>query len=171
MEQEDTVERYLKEKRVYDLATKLGAIVAMIVNIWVALSLASDLMGIDFGKVVEEIAKYGWRLPPDWVVKWHPYLYAMQWILFVVVVIDTALATTIFSKEGVPEPPAQYLMVVSAIGVFCGLWLYLAYKMLIHGYIFFASFVTLMYVLFTKKPGEVGEIEEEFEPDIWKETA
>lgn len=171
MEQpQDSLEEYERIAKISQYATVIGTILSLIINIWVMLSLMTDVLGLDMGQVIENIAKYGWRLPPDWVVKYQPYLYTMQWILLVTVMIDTGISFK-YMEDGIPRVPLNYLRVVSFISFFCGMWLYLAYKVMAYGLMFFAGLVVMMYSVFAKSEDKVEEETEEFEPDIWKETA
>jgi len=170
MEEQDSLEQYEKMHKVAQYTTIISTIASVIINVWVTLSLLTDVLGLNLGEMIDKIAKYGWRLPPDWVVQYQPYLYAMQWILLVTIVIDTGISIR-YMRDGEPRVPLPYLRVVSFIGFFTGMWLYLAYKIAAYGLIFFASFVTMMYSLFVKTE-EVEEGEEsDFESEIWKEAA
>lgn len=166
----DSLEEYEKMHKITQYTTIIGTILSAIINIWVMLSLMTDILGVDLGEVIDRIAKYGWQLPPDWVVRYQPYLYTMQWILLITVMFDTAISFK-YMKEGEPRVPLPYLRLVSFIGFFCGLWLYLAYKVTAYGLIFFAGFVTFMYSMFVKRDEQSVEEEGETESDIWKETA
>ncbi len=170
MERDDFVEEYEKLQRTIKIATIGATVFSILLNIWVALSLMSDVLGIDLGEVYRQIVKYGWRLPPDWVARYQPYLYTMEWILLVTVIVDTAVSA-MYTREGIPEVPIPYLRVVSFISFFCGMWLYFAYKVAAYGIIFFAGLLTFSYTFVVKKESEEGEEEEEFESEIWKEAA
>ena len=170
MEEQDSLEQYEKMHKVAQYTTIISTIASIIINIWVTLSLLTDVLGLNLGDIINKIAKYGWRLPPDWVVQYQPYLYAMQWILLTTITVDMGVSMK-YMKDGEPRVPLPYLRVVSFIGFFCGLWLYLAYKVAAYGLIFFASMVTMMYSLFIKTEEEMEEEEEDFESEIWKEAA
>lgn len=167
--EQDSLEEYEKIHKIAQYTTVIGTILSVIINVWVILSLMTDILGLNLGDVVNKIAKYGWRLPPDWVARYHPYLYTMQWILLIAVIIDTAVSFR-YMRNGEPRVPLVYLRVMSFIAFFCGLWLYLAYKVAAYGLIFFAGIITMMYSLFVKGEEQREEEEGEFEPGIWKET-
>lgn len=165
----EDVEEYERIHKISQLSTVFGTVIALLLNIWVILSLMTDLLGIDVGEWARQVVKYGWKLPPDWVQQYQPFLYTLQWILLVTVITDTIIAQK-YSVEGEPRVPLPYLRIVSFLGFFCGMWLYLAYHIAAYGIIFFASLVTLMWS-FTRRE-EAEEVEEdEFEPEIWKESA
>jgi len=165
---QDSLEEYERIEKIERLTTIAGTAISILLNVWVVLSLMSDLLGIDIGEVIHKISEFGWRLPPDWVQKYQPFLYTLQWILLVTVMTDTVISYK-FMVEGEPRVPITYLRVVSFIGFFCGLWLYLAYHVVAYGLIFFASTISLMYSMFVKKEEEKEE-EEEFESEIWTEA-
>ncbi|HDH45033.1 MAG TPA: hypothetical protein ENG66_06565 [Thermococcus sp.] len=170
-EEDATVEEYEKTVRIVNLTTFAGTVISVLLNIWVMISLCSDLLGIDVGEFARKIIEYGWRLPPDWVQQYQPFLYTLQWILFVTVITDTAISYK-YMVDGEPRVPRPYLKLVSFIGFFCGMWLYLAYHIMAYGIIFFASFITFTYVMFAEREEEIEEEEEEeFEPEIWKGSA
>jgi len=171
MPEEDAVEEYEKVTRIANITTVVGTIISVLLNIWVIISLMSDLTGIDVGEFAREVIERGWRLPPDWVQQYQPFLYTLQWILLITVITDTAISYR-YMVEGEPRVPRAYLKVVSFIGFFCGMWLYLAYHVMAYGIIFFASFVTFSYLMFAgREEVKEEEEEEEFEPEIWKESA
>jgi len=163
---EQDLEAYEKATKIANITTFVGVIISILLNFWVIISLMTDLLGIDFGELMREIVKHGWRLPEDWVQQYHPFLYALQWVLLITVITDTAVSYR-YMVEGEPRVPLTYLRIVSFVGFFCGMWLYLAYHVTAYGLIFFASFITFMWTMFVKKE-EVEEEEEEFEPEVWK---
>ena len=163
------LEEYERVHRIAQVTTALGTVLALLLNIWVIISLMTDLLGINIGEWARQIIEHGWRLPEDWVRRYHPFLYTLQWILLVTVIVDTAIAYK-YSVEGEPRVPLPYLRIVSFLGFFCGMWLYLAYHVTAYGLIFFASFITFTWSMFVKREEEEEE-EEEFEPEVWKETA
>jgi len=167
--EQDSIEQYEKIHKISQYSTLIGTAISILLNIWVALSLMTDLMGIRLGDLIERVSKYGWQLPPDWVQRYQPFLTALQWVLLTAVIVDTGISFK-YMQEGEPKVPLTYLRIASFIAFFCGLWLYLAYKVVAYGLIFFAGLVTLCYSLFVKKEEEEEETEE-FEGDIWKETA
>lgn len=166
---EQDLEAYEKATKIANITTFVGVIISILLNFWVIISLMTDLLGIDFGELMREIVKHGWRLPEDWVQQYHPFLYALQWVLLITVITDTAVSYR-YMVEGEPRVPLTYLRIVSFVGFFCGMWLYLAYHVTAYGLIFFASFITFMWTMFVRKE-EVEEEEKEFEPEVWKETA
>ena len=166
---EDSMEAYERATKIANITTFVGVIVSVFLNIWVIISLMTDLLGIDFGQWAREVIKHGFRLPPNWVQQYQPFLYTLQWILLITVIADTAISYR-YMVDGEPRVPLTYLRIVSFIGFFCGMWLYLAYHVTAYGLIFFASFITFMWSMFVKKE-EVEEEEKEFEPEVWKETA
>lgn len=163
------LEEYERIERITSITTALGTVIAVLLNFWVIISLMTDLFGIDFGEWARQIIEHGWRLPEDWVQRYQPFLCTLQWILLVTVIMDTVISLK-FSVEGEPRVPLPYLRVVSFLGFFCGMWLYLAYHVAAYGLIFFASFVTFMWSMFAREEKEGAE-EEEFEPEVWKEAA
>ncbi len=167
--EEDTLETYERVTKVANITTYLGTAVSVLLNFWVILSLMTDLLGVDFGEWARKIVEHGWKLPENWVQQYQPFLTMLQWILLFTVIADTSM-TFKYSKEGEPRVPRSYLRVVSFIGFFCGMWLYLAYQVVAYGIIFFASFVTFMWTMFARKE-EVEEKEEKIEPELWKESA
>ena len=166
---EQDLETYERATKIANITTFVGVMVSALLNIWVIISLMTDLLGIDLGEWAREVIKYGFRLPPNWVQQYQPFLYTLQWILLITVITDTAISYR-YMVDGEPRVPLTYLRIVSFIGFFCGMWLYLAYHVTAYGLIFFASFVTFMWSMFVKKE-EVKEEEEEFEPEVWRETA
>ena len=166
---EEDVETYEKVTKIANITTLIGVITSFFLNIWVIISLMSDLFGVDVGEWAREVIKHGFKLPPDWVQQYQPFLTTLQWILLITVITDTAISYR-YMVEGEPRVPLTYLRIVSFVGFFCGMWLYLAYHVTAYGLIFFASFVTFMWTMFVKKE-EVEEEEEEFEPEVWKESA
>ena len=163
---EQDLEAYEKATKIANITTFVGVIISILLNFWVIISLMTDLLGIDFGELMREIIKHGWRLPEDWVQQYHPFLYALQWVLLITVITDTAVSYK-YMDEGEPKVPLSYLRIVSFVGFFCGMWLYLAYHVTAYGLIFFASFITFMWTLFVKEEEKIEE-EEEFEPEVWK---
>lgn len=167
---EDSLEAYEKATKIANITTVIGVAISVLLNVWVIISLMTDLLGMDFGEMARHVIEYGWRLPPDWVQQYQPFLTALQWILLVTVIVDTAVSYR-FMVDGEPRVPTTYLRIVSFVGFFCGMWLYLAYHVTAYGLIFFASFVTFMWSMFVKKEEVEEEEEEVLEPEVWKETA
>jgi len=168
--EQDSLEAYERATKIANITTFVGVIISILLNFWVIISLMTDLLGIDFGELMREIVKHGWRLPEDWVQQYHPFLYALQWVLLITVITDTAISYK-YMVEGEPRVPLTYLRIVSFVGFFCGMWLYLAYHVTAYGLIFFASFITFMWTMFVRKEEVEEEEEEKFEPEVWKETA
>ncbi|RLI82106.1 hypothetical protein DRP04_04710 [Archaeoglobales archaeon] len=166
---EEDLETYERVTKIANITTLIGVIASVFLNIWVIISLMSDLFGIDFGEWAREIIEYGWRLPPNWVQQYQSFLTTLQWVLLVTVITDTAVSYR-YMVEGEPKVPLSYQRIVSFIGFFCGMWLYLAYHVTAYGLIFFASFVTFTWTMFVKEE-RAEEEKEEFEPEVWKETA
>ena len=163
----EDVEEYERIHRIASITSIAGSIIAILLNLWVISSLMSDLLGINLGRWAREVIKHGWKLPPNWVQQYQPFLTTLEWVLLFTMIIDTGISYK-YTVEGEPRVPLSYLRIVSFIGFFCGLWLYLAYHVAAYGLIFFASFITFMYSMFAKSEEEEEiEEEEEFEPEIW----
>ena len=83
--------------------TKLMSVLSMLaiilINVWMILSIASDLFYIDVGKVIEEISEYGWRLPPDWVEAHRAEIDLLLMVLLIILLIDTSIYTIYSSKK------------------------------------------------------------------------
>jgi len=167
---QDDLEEYERVTKIANITTVAGTAISILLNIWVIISLMTDLLGIDFGEWARHVIEYGWKLPPDWVQQYQPFLVTLQWILLATVITDTAVSYK-YTVDGEPRPPLSYLRLVSFIGFFCGMWLYLAYHIAAYGLIFFASFVTFMWTMFSSVERVEEEEEEEFEPEIWRESA
>ena len=89
---EQDLEAYEKATKIANITTFVGVIISILLNFWVIISLMTDLLGIDLGELMREIVKHGWRLPEDWVQQYHPFLYALQWVLLITVIKDTAVS-------------------------------------------------------------------------------
>ena len=163
---DDDLEEYERVNKIAQLTTIAGTIISILLNVWVILSLMTELLGINVGTWARMVIEHGWTLPKNWVYKYQPFLYTLQWVLLMTVIVDTVMAYK-YSVDGEPKVPLPYLRVVSFIGFFCGMWLYLAYHIVAYGLIFIASFVTFMWSMFVKEE-EDEENEEDFSPEIWK---
>jgi len=165
--EQDSLEAYERATKIANITTFAGTIISVILNVWVIISLMTDLLGINFGEWARQVIEHGWRLPPNWVQQYQPFLTTLQWVLLFTVMTDTVVSLK-YSEDGVPRVPMTYLRIVSFIGFFCGMWLYLAYQVVAYGIIFLASFVTFTWSMFRKETVVEEEEEEEFEPEVWK---
>lgn len=140
------VDEYERIATITKNASAISTLIAILLNFWVVLSLLTDTLRIDLGKAVEEVVKYGWKLPPDWVQQYQFELNVMQWILLIAVVLDTGYSFSRMKGEKLEVSP-KYLIPMSLIGMNCGFWLYLAFSVLAYGLIFFASMLTFAFAI------------------------
>jgi hypothetical protein len=111
-------------ERTTKLVTAISAILIVLVNVWMILSLASDLFKFNLQKMIEQISEYGWRLPPEWVEEHRAEMDMLMMILLLILLIDT-LAYTLYSSRK-QELPVTYRVIVSAVEAPIALVLYLA---------------------------------------------
>jgi len=141
--------------------TKLMSVLSMLaiilINVWMILSIASDLFYIDVGKVIEEISEYGWRLPPDWVEAHRAEIDLLLMVLLIILLIDTSIYTIYSSKK--EEISLAYRLAVSAIEAPVALILYLA-GFTVYGVIFFFAIGSLVVVMIKRQQEPVWTVSE-----------
>jgi len=104
----------------FDEAEKITGIVAVfstilivLINVWMIISIASDLFKFDVGQIIEEISEYGWRLPPEWVETHRAEIDFLLMLLLIILLIDTLMYTLYTTRKH--ELPFAYRAVISAI--------------------------------------------------------
>lgn len=117
-------EDFEEVERTTKIITAVASILTVLINIWMILSLASDLFKFNLQKIIEEISEYGWRLPPEWVEAHRAEIDMLMMLLLIILLIDTLMYTVYSSRK--QELPLMYRIAVSAVEAPIALILYLA---------------------------------------------
>jgi len=100
-------------EKITGIVAVLSTVLIVLVNLWMIISIASDLFKFDLGKVIEEISEYGWRLPPEWVEAHRAEIDFLLMLLLIILLIDTLMYTLYSVRK--EELPLGYRVAISAI--------------------------------------------------------
>jgi hypothetical protein len=149
-------------ERTTKIITAVASILVVLINVWMILSLASDLFKFNLQKIIEEISEYGWKLPPEWVEAHRAEIDMLMMLLLIILLIDTLMYTVYSSRK--QELPLMYRVVVSAVEAPIALILYLAG--LPYGIFFFFAVGALAVTVIKKEREPVFTVKESQRIDL-----
>jgi hypothetical protein len=144
------------------IITAVASILTVLINVWMILSLASDLFKFNLQKIIEEISEYGWRLPPEWVEAHRAEIDMLMMLLLIILLIDTLMYTVYSSRK--QELPLMYRIAVSAVEAPIALILYLAG--LPYGIFFFFAVGALAVTVIKKERESIFTVKESQRIDL-----
>jgi hypothetical protein len=149
-------------ERTTKIITAVASILTVLINVWMILSLASDLFKFNLQKIIEEISEYGWRLPPEWVEAHRAEIDMLMMLLLIILLVDTLMYTVYSSRK--QELPLMYRVAVSAVEAPIALILYLAG--LPYGIFFFFAAGALAVTVIKKEREPVFTVKESQRIDL-----
>jgi len=149
-------------ERTTKMVTAVASILTVLINVWMILSLASDLFKFNLQKIIEEISEYGWRLPPEWVEAHRAEIDMLMMLLLIILLIDTLMYTVYSSRK--QELPLAYRIAVSAVEAPIALILYLAG--LPYGIFFFFAVGALAVTVIKKEREPIFTVKESQRIDL-----
>jgi len=149
-------------ERTTKIITVVASILTVLINVWMILSLASDLFKFNLQKIIEEISEYGWRLPPEWVEAHRAEIDMLMMLLLIILLIDTLMYTVYSSRK--QELPLAYRIAVSAVEAPIALILYLAG--LPYGIFFFFAVGALAVTVIKKEREPIFTVKESQRIDL-----
>jgi hypothetical protein len=149
-------------ERTTKMVTAVASILTVLINVWMILSLASDLFKFNLQKIIEEISEYGWRLPPEWVEAHRAEIDMLMMLLLIILLIDTLMYTVYSSRK--QELPLMYRIAVSAVEAPIALILYLAG--LPYGIFFFFAVGALAVTVIKKEREPIFTVKESQRIDL-----
>lgn len=155
-------EDFEEVERTTKIITAVASILTVLINVWMILSLASDLFKFNLQKIIEEISEYGWRLPPEWVVAHRAEIDMLMMLLLIILLIDTLMYTVYSSRK--QELPLMYRIAVSAVEAPIALILYLAG--LPYGIFFFFAVGALAVTVIKKEREPIFTVKESQRIDL-----
>jgi hypothetical protein len=155
-------EDFEEVERTTKIITAVASILTVLINVWMILSLASDLFKFNLQKIIEEISEYGWRLPPEWVEAHRAEIDMLMMLLLIILLIDTLMYTVYSSRK--QELPLAYRIAVSAVEAPIALILYLAG--LPYGIFFFFAAGALAVTVIKKEREPVFTVKESQRIDL-----
>jgi len=155
-------EDFEEVERTTKIITAVASILTVLINVWMILSLASDLFKFNLQKIIEEISEYGWRLPPEWVEAHRAEIDMLMMLLLILLLIDTLMYTVYSSRK--QELPLAYRIAVSAVEAPIALILYLAG--LPYGIFFFFAAGALAVTVIKKEREPVFTVKESQRIDL-----
>jgi hypothetical protein len=155
-------EDFEEVERTTKIITAVASILTVLINVWMILSLASDLFKFNLQKIVEEISEYGWRLPPEWVEAHRAEIDMLMMLLLIILLIDTLMYTVYSSRK--QELPLAYRIAVSAVEAPIALILYLAG--LPYGIFFFFAVGALAVTVIKKEREPIFTVKESQRIDL-----
>jgi hypothetical protein len=155
-------EDFEEVERTTKIITAVASILTVLINVWMILSLASDLFKFNLQKIIEEISEYGWRLPPEWVEAHRAEIDMLMMLLLIILLIDTLMYTVYSSRK--QELPLMYRIAVSAVEAPIALILYLAG--LPYGIFFFFAVGALAVTVIKKEREPIFTVKESQRIDL-----
>ena len=155
-------EDFEEVERTTKIVTAVASILTVLINVWMILSLASDLFKFNLQKIIEEISEYGWRLPPEWVEAHRAEIDMLMMLLLIILLIDTLMYTVYSSRK--QELPFMYRIAVSAVEAPIALILYLAG--LPYGIFFFFAVGALAVTVIKKEREPIFTVKESQRIDL-----
>lgn len=155
-------EDFEEVERTTKIITAVASILTVLINVWMILSLASDLFKFNLQKIIEEISEYGWRLPPEWVEAHRAEIDMLMMLLLIILLIDTLMYTVYSSRK--QELPFMYRIAVSAVEAPIALILYLAG--LPYGIFFFFAVGALAVTVIKKEREPIFTVKESQRIDL-----
>jgi hypothetical protein len=149
-------------ERTTKMVTAVASILTVLINVWMILSLTSDLFKFNLQKIIEEISEYGWRLPPEWVEAHRAEIDMLMMLLLIILLIDTLMYTVYSSRK--QELPLMYRIAVSAVEAPIALILYLAG--LPYGIFFFFAVGALAVTVIKKEREPIFTVKESQRIDL-----
>ena len=155
-------EDFEEVERTTKIITAVASILTVLINVWMILSLASDLFKFNLQKIIEEISEYGWRLPPEWVEAHRAEIDMLMMLLLIILLIDTLMYSIYSSRK--QELPLVYRIAVSAVEAPIALILYLAG--LPYGIFFFFAVGALAVTVIKKEREPIFTVKESQKIDL-----
>lgn len=93
---------------------KVTTIVSNIISLFIILSMFSDLIGIPLSEILYKVVTAPWVIPVDIIEKYWFVWVGMQWILFILILVDWVYSQIYLSRRK-ERPPPSYNLYLSAM--------------------------------------------------------
>ncbi len=137
----------------------------ILIYLYMVSSMFSTLTGVKLSTVLHRLLQRKVIVPPNWVKKYSFELYLLQWLVFILILVDFPVAMYFRDEEGNVRVPHVYLLVISFLYSVAGFILFSAY-----GYGFDLLLFIFGSVSLVRCVRNVSKPEEEIQTDLFEEA-